>query len=285
MQLAFDNPTRSLEQLQCNEVAAVSGMNAKPLKVAAAECAFWELGILVVKQLASHFGIAVQKTANLYCALFALVQGILKFDDFVCSNILAQRLKLDYSDTSSDALLDLDEAYEIMDADEKEECRKSGKQVKDGKTIHKTFEAAWDNARPLCIATAKSKAALKSKAKAKAKPQAWENLMMSLPMGDMTQSDLKVYCPGGGSIWTDNQHGGWQAHFPPFRRQGYSSGNYGPRNSAILTLRYLWRTWMKYHGKAQQDVPIRHLFDGAKLDQVLQQPAASISSSSSVARR
>ena len=36
LQLAFDNPTRSMEQLQCNEVAAVSGVNAKPLKVVAA---------------------------------------------------------------------------------------------------------------------------------------------------------------------------------------------------------------------------------------------------------
>ena len=174
----------------------------------------------MVKQLASHFGIAVQKTANLYCALFALVQGILKFDDFDCSNILAQRLKLGYCDTSSDALADLDEAYAIMDADEKEECRKSGKQINDCKTTHKEFEAAWDNARPLCIAIAKSKAAPKSKAKAKAKPQARENPMMSLPLGDMTQSDLKEYCPGGGSIWKDNQDGGWQAHFLSFRRQG-----------------------------------------------------------------
>ena len=48
-----------------------------------------------------------------------------------------------------------------------------------------------------------------------------------------------------------------------------------------MVFRYLWKAWMKYNAKPVSEVPIRHLLDDSKLDDVLQQAAGSSSSSSS----
>ena len=279
LQIAKNHPQESFEMmgLKGPAVVAVSEEKWDSLDKVAARNAFWDIGSMTLWCVADHLGMQPPTNSDLHGLLHFLVKNILHLNDKQTSDILLKRMKLPFCNDQEDNFLDLDEAFDIMDSDEKTECTNHAKKVKTARGTQQEFEESWKAMRDLVMPAPLPEPKAKAKARAKAKAQAPE--YPGIPFGDLRQANLKPLVPPGGSLWRDNA-GGWDAHYPPFRRQCFSWSKWGARNSAIYCLRYLWRGWMKVKNKSLEDVPVDGLFDDSRIEHIMGEAASSSRGSS-----
>lgn len=246
------------------------------LKVACKQ-AFWSMGVTSLALLSSHVGAPASSKKSLYDMLFGLIRHVLQVPDEEVVHLLAKRLGGDAATNYMNDLLELDEAYEVVDADERKECEKERDRQRASKAEATSFRKVYSEQRALILSAATNKRA-KNKQKAKAKAMARTNI----PDGELCQAQLRPMCPPGGYIWRCNAAGGgWQAHFKPFRRVAFSSSIWGPRHSGILCLRYLWDAWCTMNGEQRPSVPIIGLYAEGAAEEVLPgAPAAPLTGSS-----
>ena len=276
LQIAANHPSDQFMDLGlCPAVMVVTEDKFDTLDRVAAKHAFWDMGLMTLHEVAGHMGMKPPANCNVYGVLHFLVKNILTLNDKQTSDIWMQSMKLPFTTDQDDDFLELDEAFDILDAEEKAECTNHAKKVKTTRATMTEYEESWKGMRDLVMPPAIPQPKAKSRGKAKAQPQP-ENSYPDIPFGDLKQANMKPLVPPGGNIWKDNA-GGWDGHYPPFQRQCYSWSRWGARNSAIYCLRYLWRGWMVTKNKTMEEVPVRGLFDDSKTEQVFTQARASSS--------
>lgn len=256
LSLARDHPTVDPSAwLVLGVVCEVTGP-AEPLLTVAARHAFWSLGVVFLGMLARHLQLEIPNTRSLFEVCYSMVQQVLHCNDKDCVSIMAQRMGNDSLDSVTE-LMELDEAYEVLDFDERTACDQMKTQMATSRSEAAAFRKSWSEKRALVLAPPPTgRRSAKAKAKANPSPK------VTLPHGELAQADLRArYCPAGGHIWKNNgTSGGWQAHYPPFRRVSFAGSVHGARRSAVLCLRYLWDAWCTVNGKSRDEVPVANLW-------------------------
>ena len=100
---------------------------------------------------------------------------------------------------------------------------------------------------------------------------------ISIPRGDLLQSEVAPMCADGHFIWKDNGNGRWHIHPKPYKRRSYPWLEFGERGAALECLRHGWRLRLSELGQTEADCPIVDLFDAVV------PPAAAVSAASSSA--
>jgi hypothetical protein len=89
------------------------------------------------------------------------------------------------------------------------------------------------------------------------------------PVHELSQATVKKYIPLGSFIWQDRSStsgGGWQCHFPPFKRVGRSFNKYGQAEALRLCLVELWEQYCLAQGIPREDCPMKGILDSVALE-------------------
>lgn len=274
--LARQSPRMPLEILTGAGVVVEPCGPVEPLLTVACRMGLFNLGLATVSLLAKHLGIDLPAKKTLFDVLFRVVSEVLKLPDSEVMAVLARRLGAEQMDGMT-ALLELDEAYEVLDRDERDACDQMKAQHESARGDAVAFKRAWNEKRDLVLAEPGQGKGRRSRGKPKAAPKP-----QTLPPGDLAQANLAPLCPQGGFIWKNNSmSGGWQAHFPPYKRVSFAGTLYGKRRSAILCLRYLWEAARASNGDCVVTCPIDRLWSDAICEDSTELGGGSASSSSS----
>ena len=89
----------------------------------------------------------------------------------------------------------------------------------------------------------------------------WDDaLPPALVIGErITQPELKVYCPPGGSVWESRCKlvGGWNGALPPNPRMSCSGAAAGShRDAGFSVIRRLWQQYLDKHGLPRSACPV-----------------------------
>lgn len=272
LSIAKDHPHHSLCSLGGPCLAAVAVGRPAPLLEVAARNAFWQISAGSLQVIARHIGCELPAKKSLYTVCFALVKFALQCDDATVVGILKHRLA-DAQATYVSELMEVDEALEVMDADERQECKSSQKTAETAKAVTEEFRREWTSHRALVAEAAKGNRKRKAGPKRCAKKP--------LPPGELSQAILKPFVPApDGRLWRNNSNSGWEAHFPGFRRVAFSGIVHGHRMAARFCLRYLWDAYLATEGLGRDQCPIEGLWDDDDVT-VAALPRAAASSSSS----
>lgn len=246
----------------------------EPLVKTACRQGFWTLGTATLSMLARHLQIQTPQHKSAFNLLFALTTGILGCGSDEALQVMSVRLGAGHQ-SNVDELLELDEALDLMDSDERGACTQARTQAHQIRTEATTFKHAWCEQRARVAAESQAASSKKrGKQKALAKVEA-----KALPPGDFAQAEIRHLVPEGGAIWRNNgSSGGWQAAFAPFKRVSFAGTLYGQRHAAILCLQYLWEAWCVKNGKSRDDAPIIGLWTESAAGQL--PPGAIVASSS-----
>lgn len=99
----------------------------------------------------------MQHSKSLYDLLFAIVKHVLSATDFEVITILSARLGNDATNNYMTELLELDEAYEVIDSGERKECDKEKDKARASRADAMQFQRRWSEERALVVAqTSKS---------------------------------------------------------------------------------------------------------------------------------
>jgi hypothetical protein len=253
------------------------GLGIRPLTIsmelsllgAAALNAFGTTNKTWLTRLAKHLGVAFESN-TLLGVLEALVLYLVvpcpTADELV--DILALRIHKN-AHRENDAIqsfLDVEDSHLCFTHEDYENFTKAKDQCRTRQTDADDYHAEW-TAKKVARAEAKKAALPKAKAKGKGKGKGAKavdavEVPLVLPVGDLTQPQLKPLVPTGGFIWIGNTRGTWNSHFPPFERVSYPWHLCGHRAAAVLVLRDLWLKYYKVNVDAGtiNNCPIVGLF-------------------------
>lgn len=118
-------------------------------------------------------------------------------------------------------LLTVDDALQVVDQSDQEKVRAEQGRVRTHKHEAASYERDWQAKRSQ-VRSASSLAGGSGRPKRNRKGSGEVDRLPayppSFPKGEVTQAQLARLTPPRGYIWTDHQHGGFQAHFKPFPR-------------------------------------------------------------------
>lgn len=185
-------------------VAACPVAEADSLLRVAARAAFWQMGHSVLLLLSSYLGLRWGKK-SLYEVLAALVQHVLATSREETVRILSVRLGADATDNYVGELLEMDDAFQLVDPDDRKAAENERDRQRTARAEVSAFKAAWSAERALVVQATESATGAggkRAKAKAKALPR------RRIPDGSLAQADLRPLLPPSGSIWKCNTGGG-----------------------------------------------------------------------------
>jgi len=236
----------------------------------AARQACWHLGASTLYMLAKASDIEMPAGMSLFDAVCQLVQQVLGASDVETLEVVAARLAASNEEWSNE-LLELDEAIDLLDHDDKADCKQQQATVKATCERSRQLEAAWAARRAAHAKAAAAAAGPRKEAKARGKKGAAKAAACApvppalaprdVPPGALDQAQLRGLTPPGGFIWRNGENFGFSAHYKPWPRVSFSCNAYDPRQAAILCLRHLWERWCAAEGKSLSEAPARGLFE------------------------
>jgi hypothetical protein len=247
-------PVGCVQKLKPGIRAFVSSI--KPFVEVAAEAAWWKLSRTLVASYAMRFHLVVEPAASLFDLLWAFLKQKTTASDDEALRIIYTRLTKEQVSSVAETLLQMDEALEVLDAQDVKLVTAEQKAIIEAKARHNTFQAEYV-ARAKMVAAAKPKAKAKAKAKAAMAPgppvRTYEH--------HITQAEAKLLLPPGASVWRGVSRGEWNSHLPPARRNTESFHKHGSSALALkIALQKVWHTHLLQLGLNDTECPIVNLF-------------------------
>lgn len=252
------------------EILAVPFGEVGGLLQVAAEAAFWSLPECFLTRLSKHLGLATPVKGDLFSLLWNLCKFSLDRTDAEIMKVLERRLAA-HQGSCERELLQIDEALEVMERDDRDECVAAQQKVLGDQTQRVAFQKAWTTKRALVLASSASSAGIRKEKRRKAELVQ----RLAIPAGALEQQSLRPLVPPSGHLWRNTASGGWEAHFKPYKRVSFSGACHVHRMAAIHCLRHLWECWMTVHGKSKADVPIIDLWSDEGAESALSAASSS----------
>lgn len=254
------------------------------LEVAASQ-GYWRLSRTFLLRLGKHIGVDLAPEADLFATAERLAKHTTGKSDEQILGCMAQRMSTEAGDatTSIQDFLDIEDAMLCVSRQEAEELQRvancsvsRGQVATEFKESYKKLHAKVQASLPKAAGSGAGKK--KKKAKTASAPA------LALPVGELSQAQLKPLVPPGGSLWIGNKSGCWQSHHPPFARVSRSWHVYGHRRAAVLALQDCWEKHLSLKGQGTSACPIVGLFADDAATACLPPRGAASASSSSGAR-
>jgi hypothetical protein len=222
------------------------------LKVACRN-AFWLLPKTDIEVFADYFSIFLPKGLSLVEVLTKVIKDTLKCNDQELFEYLGKRLSnLDNETVFSEALLDIDEAMEVVDRVDQEAF--VARQKTAAELLHEKESFAKE------YGEAKFKVTKRTGGK-----NAFDKMVKrALPL-KFAQSEVKSFLPPSSHCWKGNTRGEWWCHVQPYSRRIVvrlsSFGNDETKCIAAM-LQRAWVLYLEKEGRPRSDCPIEGLFAG-----------------------
>ena len=216
----------------------------------ARRAAWWSMPKTSIESFAAELGIDLPCKSSLFEVLWHTIKGLLKTPDEETLAIVHKRLSSQYDDMElTDALLQIDEAVEVMDKHDHDKVQEAKHQAENKLVQRKEFQCSFDKKAHSLFDKKDSKSFAKLPKKV-------------LPH-HLDQKVAAKFMPPGASLWRDKKRGGWCSHLPPNKRISESFTKHGDSDLALRAL--LKRSWTQYargRGRAPGKLcPIVGLFD------------------------
>lgn len=243
---------------------AVPGMQPEALVQVEAKLAFGNLPLSTLRFVADHLG--APRGDSLFLQLQALVEHCLNCGEECVLEYLKLRCASLGSEGALDELMQDDDIFASLDADDKAEVEQSLKTQRSHKRVVTEFRQEWVGrvrvVKQRAKAFRKPKATATPKAKAKAMAAAIGYRGPANFPDLVPQSEARQYVPPGASVWRGNKALSWNGHLPPNARTSRSWALYGANGALKLVLQALWKQWLFSQGLTEAECPIVGLFDG-----------------------
>ena len=230
----------------------------RPLLQLAAEQAWWGLDTQELHTVADGNKIARPADLSEFSLLFEMTKTILKKGDAEVLEILKQRLvEKQPDDEFEDALLELDEAHQVIDQNDVKEITAAQQRTRTSKTAFASFAHDYVQKKKAVRgpAPAKPKAGGKKKKDAAAIPY------RPLPENaKIPQSEAKTYLPPGGHIWQCRTSNAWAARVPPLKPVHRSWRKHGHEGAVFACVQEAWKQWCVLEGVDPSDCPVAGVF-------------------------
>jgi hypothetical protein len=264
-------------------VRAVQSCVPTIIETVAARNAFWQLDMNFLHSFAALLGIAIPNGSNLLTVLLTMIRHILKCTDEEALKAIQLRLALNDKElTFHDDILEMDDVQGVLDRNDVQTFDQRKQHVKTSRSAAKTLEADFVEAHKALREAAAPK---KKQKKTNVKVEVGGRMP---PVHELSQANVKKHIPPGSFIWQDrsaSSGGGWQCHYPPFKRVARSFNKYGQAESLRLCLVELWEKYCLVHGISKEECPMKGILDSAPLDVAASSVCAVGGASSSSAGR
>lgn len=229
----------------------------RPWIEVACKAAFWRMSATQLRMLARDFKVAVPSGASLFELIWAFCEA--KLPDASEEELLAichsRVAKQCTRDDASEALMQVDEALEVVEPCDVQEVKSEQERQRKTKAEQDEFNTEFRS-------RARS-AAVRAAAKAKPKGKATKTATLVLPH-HLEQKEATRFLPAGAAIWRANFRGEWNGHMPPHRRVTESYVKHGSSELALKAcLRKLWSQKLAMQGLSEAACPIEGLFSEA----------------------
>ena len=197
----------------------VSGEVGSFMEVAC-ENAWFDMNHSQVSKFAAHLQKDFQPCHTFFQLLWEVVKRELKCSDEKCLRILQARVINTMPTDTSEALLQLDEAMEVIEDHDVKMINAQQVLIKDQMEHHDLFAIAY---------TAKSlqvKIASKKRARTADQPQDFPH--------HIQQKDVKTHSTLGASLWSGKSPPQWAGHLKPFRRVSASFSKWGLKGHCMV---------------------------------------------------
>lgn len=213
-----------------------------PLLHIAAHCAFWKLPKGVVVDCGKLVGAVVAASASLCQVLVQVVMKILGKSESQALDIVSQRLAAnDDSQSFVEALLEIDEAAEVMDKQDLEQLTSEQKLARSERAEAEAFSKDFVDSRQRVAATQQKKQMSQSR--------------RPLP-NRIEQHEARRCTPPGASIWRGmTGRETWNGHMPPRKRIFMTLAEMGDDGAMRNILKRLWLQYLELNGKPASECP------------------------------
>lgn len=231
----------------------------QPLLKLAARHAFFSLDKAFMLKISNDLDAGVSATGSAYSVCFELVRFILSCDEDEALKVCAQRVWKQGPSPTSD-ILDVQEAEDLFDHEERREVARVKESASRGHAEHDSWKREHSRrVQERVTATAKAKA--KSQASGgRARGRHAVAAPRPLPAGELSQAQVKAFCPPGAFVWRSAK-GSWNQHYPPCPRTSRSWMKYGERQAAVMILRDAWQNHLTVNNLAQSACGVKGLFE------------------------
>ena len=224
--------------------------------------ACWAMTRAEQEEFAEAYGLDTPEGLTNFGLLFFILSKITKESDEKVLDLMRARLGAETLNVMfCDEVLALDEAVEVLDKRDREHVFREQAEIPGKKAARNQFRNEYKAKRAAVNKAAAERvaaAAAKAKAKAKAKPKADPVPPPKYPEAfDVTQQEMKVFCPPGGHIWRSLTRKEWHGHYAPEPRTScsFSDGKASCRDAATNVLRTLWSIHIMMHGLENDSCP------------------------------
>jgi hypothetical protein len=248
---------------------AVAEGPQRSLLAACAELGFGNLGVTALRDIAVNVGILREEVAgvDLFTVLNQLIRKLLpNCSDAELTRALGHRVqKMDFrGHLCGETLLEIDEAWKLMDQEDEKEVRKEQGELRTRKHAFEEYlEQYSSRVRELRTAGIAELASKKGKAKAKAKVMPARKPMPSTVLSQLEATQL---LPPGASVWRIASNHGWAIHVPPMKRYSCPALKVGSEfNAMVHVLKIAWETYSLLSGVPVSECVVDGLFANAPI--------------------
>ena len=234
----------------------------------ACRSAFWNLSRTLIVKWAMEEDIVCDSSMSLFEVLMYVLLEHLKLPESDVLDIVSKRLHIhDLASHFAPALLDLDEALEVLEKDDQRKVTEEQKSTVTHQKERSDFAACFRKKREeirVAVAGPKAKAKAKVKGKGKGKeppepPFRWDS--------DISHADAKRLIPPGSSIWRGLTRREWCGHHEvsgAIRVRAPWDGLGGQQAALKNVVGRLWRQHLEHWGLPETDAPAGMFDDDAE---------------------
>lgn len=191
----------------------------EPVHKLACRAAFWSLSRPVIIDIAKYLGVGLPDGSGLLDVLTTMAVSVLGVSQEEALYIVHQRVvPLTDATAFSDALMQVDEAAQLLDSNDLEEFSREQAAAKRSVSERESVSSDYRK-RAAKVRESRERAAAEKgqPAKRQKKGASRSGPTRMPPASTIPQSDAKVYIPPGASIWRGLTRGEWWGHFPPIQ--------------------------------------------------------------------
>ena len=217
---------------------------AHPL-VLAAKAAFWQMSRGEIIRFAALKGVHVEGGSSLFTTVLQAVMGVLKCPQERALEITSTRMATEKnSEWCAEQLLNMDEAVELIDHNDKEVYKQANKSAEEKQESMKVFCEEFQLMKQEQISK-----------NAKGKRRKGDPSRSPIPH-IMGQEEATLYVPPSVSIWQCNVRREWWGHGVPYKRvvSCWSTAE-GESEAIKICLKRLWMQWLEREGRTREDCP------------------------------
>lgn len=225
-------------------IRAFARSTPKSLLEVAAASAFFQLPGTWLHRLATHIGLSLEGSNELIDVLKQLMTHILGWPAHQIISHLEERL-VALGTTAAhqrvgNELVDMQEAQELLDSDDKQEYKKKLQDEDNKKHTFKKYASQLAEMRRAAHAQMSAASSDGPGGARKKKKTTHKAPKRHVPEGDLTQPMAKLLCPPGTFIWRSVHSQAWCARYPPMKSFSRAWLLHGHREAAIMCAQQLW---------------------------------------------